>query len=143
MLEGRLRLQGGLQVDALDMTSRLSTLRPLGSYRVHLEATPDGNSALLHLTTLRGGLQLQGNGQWIGGRLRFQGVAQAAPGRENALENLLNIIGRRDGPRSILRWAEPAPTRDRIPHMNRHHLDPGLKAPGAMRSRTPLALAWV
>lgn len=102
LFEGRLRLEGGLQVDALDMTSRLSTLRPLGSYRVMLDATPEGNSALLRLTTLNGGLQLQGNGQWVGARLRFQGFAQAAPGRETALENLLNIIGRRDGPRSIL-----------------------------------------
>jgi general secretion pathway protein N len=100
--EGRLRLQGSLQVDALDMTSRLSTLRPLGSYRVTLDATPEGNSALLRVTTLNGGLQLQGNGRWVGARLRFQGFAQAAPGRETALENLLNIIGRRDGPRSIL-----------------------------------------
>lgn len=103
MLSGQLLLQGGLRVDALDMTSRLSTLRPLGSYRVNLEATPDGNSAQLQLTTLRGGLQLQGSGQWIDGRLRFQGEAQAAPGRENALENLLNIIGRRQGQRSILK----------------------------------------
>ena len=103
MLRGQLSLHGGLRVDALDLTSRLSTLRPLGSYRVNLEATPDGNSAQLQLSTLRGGLQLQGNGQWIGGRLRFQGEARAAAGRENALENLLNIIGRRRGPRSILK----------------------------------------
>lgn len=102
IIQGRLQLEGGLQVDALDMTSRLSTLRPLGSYRVLLDATPDGDSALLRLTTLDGGLQLQGNGQWVDARLRFQGFAQAAPGRETALENLLNIIGRRDGPRSIL-----------------------------------------
>jgi general secretion pathway protein N len=102
LVDGRLRLQGSLQVDALDMTSRLSTLRPLGSYRVKLNASPDGNSAALQLQTLSGGLQLTGNGQWLGARLRFQGVAQAAPGRETALENLLNIIGRRDGARSIL-----------------------------------------
>jgi general secretion pathway protein N len=102
-LAGRWTLQGGLRIDALDLTSRLSTLRPLGSYRVHLEATPNGNSAQLQLSTLRGGLQLQGSGQWIAGRLRFQGQAQAAPGRERALENLLNIIGRRQGPRSILK----------------------------------------
>jgi general secretion pathway protein N len=102
LLEGRLKLEGSLRVDALDMTSRLSTLRPLGSYRVQLDATPQGDTALLRLTTLSGGLQLQGNGQWVGARLRFQGFAQATPGRETALENLLNIIGRRDGPRSIL-----------------------------------------
>lgn len=100
---GRLALQGSLQVDAQDMSSRLSTLRPLGSYRVKLDATPDGHSAKLRLSTLRGGLQLQGSGQWIGGRLRFLGDAQAAPGREAALENLLNIIGPRRGPLSILK----------------------------------------
>jgi general secretion pathway protein N len=102
-LAGRWALQGSLRIDALDLTSRLSTLRPLGSYRVNLEATADGSSAQLQLSTLRGGLQLQGQGQWIAGRLRFQGEAQAAPGRERALENLLNIIGRRQGPRSILK----------------------------------------
>lgn len=102
LVDGRLRLQGALQVDALDMTSRLATLRPLGSYRVHIKSTPEGNSASLQLQTLSGGLELTGSGQWLGARLRFQGVAQAAPGRETALENLLNIIGRRDGPRSIL-----------------------------------------
>jgi general secretion pathway protein N len=99
---GELQLQGSLQVDALDMTSRLAKLRPLGSYRVQINATPEGDSASMQLQTLSGGLQLTGAGQWLSGRLRFRGAAQAAPGRETALENLLNIIGRRDGPRSIL-----------------------------------------
>jgi general secretion pathway protein N len=89
-------------VDALDMASRLSTLRPLGSYRLELQAAAGGHSTTLNLSTLRGGLRLQGSGQWVGGRLRFQGEAQAAPGREPALDNLLNILGRRQGPRSIL-----------------------------------------
>ena len=35
-------------------------------------------------------------------RLRFEGVASAAPEREAALANLLNIIGRRSGARSII-----------------------------------------
>ena len=100
---GQMMLKGGLRVDALDMNSRLATLRPLGSYRINLDATPDGHSAQLKLSTLRGGLRLQGSGQWIGGRLRFLGDAQAAPGREAALENLLNIIGPRRGPLSILK----------------------------------------
>ena len=45
---------------------------------------------------------LSGNGQWVGKRLRFTGEASAAPGREAALANLLNIIGRRSGARSII-----------------------------------------
>ena len=53
-------------------------------------------------TDLRGALLLNGQGQWVGGRLRFAGDAQAAPGSELALGNLLNIVGRRDGPRSVI-----------------------------------------
>jgi general secretion pathway protein N len=35
--------------------------------------------------------------------LRFEGEASAAPERAEALANLLNIIGRRDGTRSIIK----------------------------------------
>lgn len=100
--QGRPRLQGQLTVDALDMGSRLSTLRPLGSYRLDIQALDEGNRLTLNLSTLRGGLRLQGEGQWVGGRLRFHGEAMAAPGQETALDNLLNILGRRQGPRSLL-----------------------------------------
>jgi general secretion pathway protein N len=34
--------------------------------------------------------------------VRFRGDAHAAPGAEAALANLLNIIGRRDGARSVI-----------------------------------------
>jgi general secretion pathway protein N len=101
--QGRLGLQGGLGIDAFDLSSRLSTLRPLGSYRLELRAATDGHTGSLFLTTHSGALQLQGEGQWVGSRLRFDGVAEAAQGRETALANLLNIIGRRDGSRSLLR----------------------------------------
>ncbi|MBA4261912.1 MAG: general secretion pathway protein GspN [Comamonadaceae bacterium] len=99
---GRTRVQGTLVIEALDMASRLSTLRPLGSYRIDLQAPTGTESATVALQTLRGELQLQGNGQWVGGRLRFRGEAQATPGHEEALANLLNIIGRRQGERSLL-----------------------------------------
>ena len=98
---GRANLQGLLTVDALDIASRLSTLRPLGSYRMELRAAPDGHTATLNLNTLSGDLLLQGSGQWVGGRLRFRGEAEAAPGREVALTNLLNIMGKRQGTRSV------------------------------------------
>ena len=41
-------------------------------------------------------------GQWVGQRLRFAGEASATPEREGALSNLLNIIGRRNGARSLI-----------------------------------------
>jgi general secretion pathway protein N len=98
---GRSSLQGVLTLDALDIGSRLATLRPLGSYRLELRAAADGNTATLNLSTLRGDLLLQGSGQWVGGRLRFRGEAQAAAGREVALTNLLNIMGKRQGALSV------------------------------------------
>jgi len=99
---GALHLQGQLQLDALDMRTSLSPLRPVGSYRLQLHAPADASPAQLTLSTLEGALQLQGSGQWHPGRLQLDGEARAAPGHEDALANLLNILGRRDGARSIL-----------------------------------------
>jgi general secretion pathway protein N len=99
--QGRTTLQGALEMDVLDLASRLSTLRPLGSYRLQLKAAEDGHTATLQLDTLQGDLLLTGAGQWVGGRLRFTGEAQATPARETALSNLLNIMGRRQGARSV------------------------------------------
>jgi len=97
--QGRMHLAGQLQLDALNVSSRLSTLSPMGSYRIQLQG---GDTPSLQLTTLDGSLQLSGQGEWLGQRLRFQGVASAAPERVEALSNLLNIVGRRDGARSII-----------------------------------------
>lgn len=96
---GRLAVAGRAELTAQRLSSRLSTLRPMGSYRITLLG---GQTPTLQLETLEGSLQLSGNGQWVGSRLRFSGVASAAPERESALSNLLNIIGRRDGARSVI-----------------------------------------
>jgi general secretion pathway protein N len=98
-VEGRLAVAGRAELMAQRMASRLSTLRPMGSYRITLQG---GSVPTLRLETLEGSLQLSGSGQWVGSRLRFSGEATAAPEREAALANLLNIIGRRNGPRSII-----------------------------------------
>ena len=97
---GRLMLSGRAQMDANQISSRLSTLKPMGSYRLTLQG---GASTALQLETLDGSLQLSGLGQWVGGKLRFEGVASALPERLDALSNLLNIIGRRDGARAIIK----------------------------------------
>lgn len=98
-IEGRPALTGRAELKALRLASRLSTLRPMGSYRITVQG---GSPATLRLETLDGSLQLSGDGQWVGSRLRFRGEASAAPEREAALDNLLNIIGRRTGSRSII-----------------------------------------
>ncbi len=97
--QGRLSMAGSATLTATGMSSRLSTLKPMGSYRITLTG---GNTAALELSTLEGSLQLSGTGRWVGSRLRFQGEASAAPEREAALSNLLNILGRRNGARSII-----------------------------------------
>lgn len=95
----RLQVEGQAELTAQRMASRLSTLRPMGSYRLTLSG---GAAPSLRLDTLEGDLRLTGSGQWVGGRLRFTGEASAAPEREAALANLLNIIGQRRGPRSLI-----------------------------------------
>jgi general secretion pathway protein N len=95
----RVTLAGEIALEAQDMRSRLSTLRPLGTYRINVTG---GDQPALALTTLKGDLQLSGQGSWNAGRLRFEGEARAETAHAQELSNLLNILGRRDGVRSII-----------------------------------------
>ncbi len=98
---GRLVVAGRAELLASGVSSRLSTLKPMGSYRITLVG---GNTTTLEVSTIEGSLQLTGTGQWVGSRLRFNGTASATPEREAALSNLLSILGRRDGPRAIIKF---------------------------------------
>lgn len=111
-VQGRWRFEGRAELSMTSMSSRLSTLDVLGSYTLVLlgpsgAANPSGSggtsdaAATLRLATTSGALQLGGEGQWVASRLRFTGQAFAAPGSEAVLNNLLNIIGRRQGARSV------------------------------------------
>jgi general secretion pathway protein N len=100
-------MQGNLMVTAEDMSSKLSTLRPMGTYQINLNSGSLNNGApgstpTLKLTTLSGSLLLSGQGQWQGSHFQFRGEASAVPEHAAALSNLLNIIGRRQGARSLL-----------------------------------------
>ncbi len=100
---GALVMAGQAQLQAREVSSRLSTLRPMGSYQLTLKNSGTNKQTLgLELSTLQGSLQLVGQGQWANGRWHFEGSASAAPERIDALSNLLNIIGRRDGARSLI-----------------------------------------
>ena len=100
---GQWQLGGDLALDLLEMSSRLSPLPALGSYRLELlGGAAAGEAARLQLRTLGGALQIDGSGQFTATGLRFRGSAQAAPGQEAALANLLNIIGRRQGALSVI-----------------------------------------
>lgn len=99
--EGRTSMKGSATLQALNLSSSLSTLKPLGDYRIDWTPNADGGMQMA-LKTLRGELSLDGQGQWSGGHWRFQGLAEATERSEAALSNLLNILGRRDGPRAHL-----------------------------------------
>jgi len=102
---GHLRTQGSVKITARNMASRLTPLKPMGTYQVDLTAAAAPSSGIdLKLSTVSGSLWLSGQGQWVGQRLRFQGEASAAPEHEAALNNVLSIIGRRQGARSLLSW---------------------------------------
>lgn len=95
----RVKVEGSMSLEMPNLSSRLSTLRPVGSYRLLLQG---GEQASLDLRTTQGSLQLQGMGRWTAAHLRFVGEARAEAGHEAELSNLLNIMGRRDGARSVI-----------------------------------------
>lgn len=100
---GQWHWQGQLQAQVLNLSTRLSTLRPVGSYQWTVQAH-EAHTPTATLHTLEGALQLQGQGQWLAGRWRFRGEARAQAGHEAVLDNLLNLLGRREGERSLLSW---------------------------------------
>ncbi|RZS53085.1 type II secretion system protein N [Sphaerotilus mobilis] len=100
---GRFAMTGQTSLELRDFSSRLATLPRLGSYRIAISADPaQAGTAQVVLSTLDGALLLSGQGSWSASGLRLRGEASAAQGDEAALSNLLNIIGRRDGARSLL-----------------------------------------
>jgi general secretion pathway protein N len=93
-------LDGEVQIDWRDARSALSTVVPLGSYR--LRVTGHGDGPALELSTLSGPLQMQGKGRIDGSRIRFNGTAGADAGMQPALNGLLGLLGMRSGDKVLL-----------------------------------------
>ncbi len=96
------RATGSATLDWQDAALALSAVRPLGTWRV--QATADGATVKLALSTAKGPLRLAGNGTLaVAGRLAFSGEARGEPGRERELEEVLALLGRRraDGAHAI------------------------------------------
>jgi general secretion pathway protein N len=85
-----------------DMGSRLSSIKPLGSYQLTFDWR--GQNSDIVLTTNKGPMMLSGNGSINGGRFQFSGKAFAEAGQEERLANLLNLLGqrRRDGDKDVI-----------------------------------------
>lgn len=86
-------LQGRTTLDMQDMASRLTPVKPLGSYQLAFDW--QGQQAALALSSQRGPLLLSGTGRFAQGRLQFSGQAEAATGFEDQLAGLLNMLGQR------------------------------------------------
>lgn len=93
-------MAGDLQIDWRDAQSALSSVAPLGSYRLQISAAGDG--ARLRLDTMAGPLRLQGSGMLRGTRVSFKGLASADPDMRPALNGLLGVLGPRSGDNAIL-----------------------------------------
>lgn len=93
-------LSGEVQIDWRDAKSALSTVAPIGSYR--LRVTGKGDGPALDLVTLAGPLQMQGRGKIEGSRIRFNGTAGAEAGMQPALNGLLGVLGMRSGDKVLL-----------------------------------------
>lgn len=96
------KIEGTATLEWLNAGSSLSSVQPLGDYR--LEITGAEKNANLKLTTLRGDLEFTGQGQWQPqtGQIQFNGSATP---RMHAieLEPLLKLLGNDlgDGKRSL------------------------------------------
>ncbi|MGA3248287.1 MAG: type II secretion system protein N [Paraburkholderia sp.] len=90
---------GQLTVTFNDASSRVSLVKPLGSYRVVVQA--QGSSSTIDLSTLRGPLMLNGHGVLGAGSTSFNGTASAAPEARDNLAGLLNLLGRPSGPDTV------------------------------------------
>jgi len=86
-------INGQITMDWLHAASALSTIRPLGDYRILLQG--NGGTLDAQLSTLSGKLLLSGKGGFDKtSGMRFNGTAQAAPGTaETELNEMLHHIG--------------------------------------------------
>lgn len=90
---GRIGINGTMNLSMEDIASRLSPVKPLGTYDLTLAWS--GLQASVKLKTNKGPMLLSGAGTISNGRLQFSGEAKAEAGQEEKLENLLNLLGQR------------------------------------------------
>lgn len=91
-------MEGNAVIDWRQASSALSSIAPLGSYRLALNGT--GDRINIGLTTASGILLLDGEGNWSPGRgLEFHGKAQASAGNYDNLTELLHHFGAEVSPR--------------------------------------------
>lgn len=89
--DGKLEMTGSMNLEINNIASRLSPIKPLGTYNLALDW--HGKQASVMLKTIKGPMLLSGSGTFSNGRLQFSGKAGADAGQEERLANLLNLLG--------------------------------------------------
>ena len=89
----KIEIDGAMNLEMTDVASRLSPVKPLGSYDLALDW--HGVQASMKLKTVKGPMLLSGSGVLNNGQLQFFGTAQAETGQEQRLANFLNLLGQR------------------------------------------------
>lgn len=99
---GKVEMVGAMNLKMNEIASRLSPVKPLGSYDLALDWR--GTQASVTLKTITGPMLLNGSGMFNNGHLQFSGTAQAETGQEQRLENFLNLLGKshREGDKDII-----------------------------------------
>jgi len=90
---GEIEMTGTMNLEMNDIASRLSPVKPLGTYNLAFDWR--GLQAAATLKTVQGPLLLSGSGMFANGRLQFSGKAEIEAGQEERLANLLGLLGQR------------------------------------------------
>jgi len=91
--KGIFGVTGSMNLEIIDMASRLSPVKPMGSYALTFDW--QGMQASVMLKTVKGPVLLSGSGTFSNGQLQFSGKAEADASQEEKLENFLNLLGQR------------------------------------------------
>ena len=100
--DGKIEATGAMNMEMNDLASRMSPVKPLGSYNLAFDWR--GLQADVTLKTVKGPMLLSGSGMFNDGRLQFSGKAEAEAGQEERLANFLNLLGqrRKEGDKDVI-----------------------------------------
>ena len=98
---GPQRFEGSVAIELRNLASALSTVRPLGNYRIEIQG--QGGQATIGMQTLDGALTITGQGSASTRGFSFVARAQPADADDTRLRGLLGLVGVRDGEQTIIR----------------------------------------
>jgi general secretion pathway protein N len=101
ILLGPQRVEGGVTIELRNVASALSAVRPLGDYRIDIQA--QGAQASIAMRTTQGALTLTGQGSASARGFSFTARAHPTQTDDTRLNGLLGLIGTRDGDQTVIR----------------------------------------